>query len=46
MLFEISVLGILNPPSGGQGWRQAVVGYVSADDMAGADQEVGLPLGE
>ena len=32
---------------GGQGWEQAVVaGYVSADDMAGADQEVGLPLGD
>ena len=31
---------------GGQGWRQAVAGHVSADDMAGADQEVGLPLGD
>ena len=29
---------------GGQGWRQAVAGYVPADDMAGEDQEVGLPL--
>ena len=31
---------------GGQGWGQAVAGHVSADDMAGADQEVGLPLGD
>ena len=31
---------------GGQGWGQAVAGYVSADDMAGADQKVGLPLGD
>ena len=31
---------------GGQGWRQAVAGYLSADDTAGADQEVGLPLGD
>ena len=31
---------------GGQRWRQAVAGYVSSDDMAGADQEVGLPLGD
>ena len=30
----------------GQSWRQAVAGYVSVDDMAGADQEVGLPLGD
>ena len=31
---------------GGQGWGQAVAGHVSADDTAGADQEVGLPLGD
>ena len=31
---------------GGQIWRQAVAGYVSADDMSGADQELGLPLGD
>ena len=31
---------------GGQGWRQTVAGYVSADDMAGACQEVGLPMGD
>ena len=31
---------------GGQGCGQAVAGHMSADDMAGADQEVGLPLGD
>ena len=31
---------------GGQGWGQAVAGHVSADDMAGADQEVVLPRGD
>ena len=30
----------------GQGWGQAVAGHVSADYMAAADQEVGLPLGD
>ena len=34
----------------GQGWwpcwRQVVAGYVSADAMAGAHQEVSLPLGD
>ena len=31
---------------GGQGLRQAVAGFVLADDMEGADQEVGLSLGD
>ena len=31
---------------GGQGWGLAVAGHVSADVMEGADQEVGLPLGD
>ena len=31
---------------GGQGWGQVVAGHVSADDMAGADQDVVLPLGD
>ena len=31
---------------GSQGWGHAVTGHVSADDMAGADQEVVLPLGD
>ena len=31
---------------GGQGWGQAVAVAVSEDDMAEADQEVGLPLGD
>ena len=31
---------------GGKGWRQAVAGYVLADDMAVADHKVGLPLGD
>ena len=31
---------------GGQGWRQAVAGYVSADDMKGPDQDVSLPRGD
>ena len=38
--------GRVRVQGGGQGWRQAVAGYVSADDMAGADQEMGLPLGD
>ena len=29
---------------GGKGWGQTVAGHVSADDMAGEDQEVGLLL--
>ena len=31
---------------GGKGRRQAVAGHLSADDVAAADQEVGLPLGD
>ena len=36
----------LQGQSVGQVWVQAVAGHVSADDVAGADQKVGLPLGD
>ena len=36
----------LQGQGGGQGWGQAVAGHVSTDDIAGADEEVGLPLGD
>ena len=36
----------LQGQGGGQGFGQAVAGHVLADDVAGADEEVGLPLGD